>query len=98
QVHRTDADALSAQVQEQLGGGSVPREDRPTREEFDALVQSLEGGDLALGVGESMNLRKPAAQLLLDGDDGGSSVFARGQQAVSKPKADGRTVAEFRDA
>src|SRR5437879_4819312 len=75
QVHRTDADALLAQVQEQLGSGSVPRQDRPTGEEFEALVQSLLGGDLAVGVGESMNLRKPAAQLLLDGDDGGRCVF-----------------------
>ena len=75
QVHRTDADALLAQTQKRLCGGSVPLQDGPMRVEFDAFVQSLVGGDLAVGVGLPMNLRKPATQLLLNRDDGRSGVF-----------------------
>ena len=75
QVHRTDAEALLAQIQKRVGGGSVPLQDGPMREEFDAFAQSLVGGDLAVGVGQSMNLRKPATQLLLNRDDGSSGVL-----------------------
>ena len=82
QIHCADADALAATVTEEIRGRCVPWEDRPTSEEFDAFVQSPVSEDLPVWVRESMNLRQPTAQLLLDRDDGSGGVFRRGEQPI----------------
>ena len=60
----------AAKFQKQFGGVAVPRKNDPICEGFDLSLEFNVGSDLAVRIVMPSEFGEPAAQLLLDGDNG----------------------------
>ncbi len=95
QVHASNANAAPAQAQKNLRRFSRPGQHIPRCEERKPPLQTPVSLDLAIGILQSADLRKPAAKLFLGRNDGCGDLFPGSIQTLNEAGAGSHAPVDF---